>query len=163
MRKLLVSLGGVALFGVHLALGPVLHRWRTQGGATDAEIRRRLPGDEFVPDTHWSYTSAITIDAPRASVWLWLLQVGQRRGGFYSYQRLENLVGCDIHYVLEIRPDLQRLRRRDTIRMHRSGFGPTMTLPEPERSLVMGGVPAPDGSRITWSLHLLEGSDGTTG
>ena len=54
-------------------------------------------------------SGASTRNWPRAAVWPWLVQLGQGRGGFYSYEGLENLVGCDIHNVPEIRPELQRL------------------------------------------------------
>jgi hypothetical protein len=95
-------------------------------------------------------------------VWRWLVQIGQGRGGFYSYQGLENLAGCGIYNVAEIRPELQELHAGDTIRMHASGFGPYVTVLEPERALVVGGPPDAAGSRTTWSFHLLDGPDGTT-
>jgi hypothetical protein len=62
---------------IHIALGPVLHRWRTRWGANRAEARQRLPGDDLVPSPAWSYNHAITIEAPRAVVWPWLLQLGR--------------------------------------------------------------------------------------
>lgn len=161
MRRILDSIWGALQIGVHLVLGPALRRWRTRWGASDEELRRTLPGDELVPHPRWSYTRAITIRAPRSAVWPWLVQIGQRRGGFYSYEALENLVGCDIHNVRELRPELQRLQVGDTVRMHRSGYGPRVTHLEPERSLVLGGPPDADGSRITWSFHLLDGPPGT--
>jgi hypothetical protein len=162
MRRTLESIFGALQVGAHLLLGPVLHRWRRRWGATDGEVRLHLPGDELVPEPDWSYTRAITIEAPRSAVWPWLLQLGQGRGGFYSYEALENLAGCDIHNVYEIRRELQRLEVGDTVRMHASGFGPRVTLLEPERTLVMGGPQGPDGSRLTWGFHLRDGPNGTT-
>jgi hypothetical protein len=151
-----------AQMGLQLALGPVLHRWRTRWGASDAEVRRPLPGDDLVPEPDWSYTHAITIDAPRAAVWPWLLQIGQGRGGFYSYEALENLVGCDIHNVPELRPALQDLQEGDVVRMHRSGVGPTVIELDAGRALVLGGDPDAHGSRATWSFHLVELPGGRT-
>ena len=162
MRRTVESVWGALQIAFHLALGPALHRWWTRWGATEDEIRRPLPGDALVPAPTWSYNHAITIGAPRTAVWPWLLQLGQRRGGFYSYEGLENLIGCDIHNVQEIRPGLQQLAVGDTIRMHRSGFGPPVTVLDPERALVLGGPPDPAGSRATWSFHLLDGPIGTT-
>jgi hypothetical protein len=166
MQTILESMWGavqVAVqIGVQLALGPVLHRWRTRWGATDAETRLRLRGDELVPHPDWTYTHAVTIHAPRAAVWPWLVQVGQARSGFYSYEGLENLVGCDIHNVTTIRPELQRLRVGDTVRMHTSGFGPIVTILDRLRALVLGGPPNPKGSQATWALFLLDGPNGTT-
>ena len=119
IRETLDALGAASQIAFHVALGPVLHRWRTHWGATDAEVYRPLPGDDLVPRPDWSYTHAITIHAPRAAVWRWLVQLGQGRGGFYSYEPLENLVGCGIHNVREIRPELQRLQKGDVIFLHK--------------------------------------------
>ncbi len=55
-------------------------------------------------------TRAITVQAPAAAVWPWLVQLGQNRGGFYSYDALENLIGLNIHSAHEIKPEWQDLR-----------------------------------------------------
>jgi hypothetical protein len=116
-----------------------------------------------VPDPAWTYDHVISIDAPCSAVWPWLLQLGQGRGGFYSYQGLENLIGCQIHNVMEIHEELQQLQVGDRIVTHgRSGFGPAVTLIEPERALVLGGPPNEKGSRSIWAFHLLEGPGGST-
>jgi hypothetical protein len=162
MRALFESVWAAVLIGMHLLTGPLMHRWRIRWGATPAEMRWPLPGDDLIPSPTWSYTHAITIDAPRSVVWPWLVQMGQARGGFYSYAGLENLVGCGIRNVEEIRPELQSLRVGDAIRMHRSGIGPRVTMLEPGRALVLGGEPDARGSRATWSFHLLSRGDGTT-
>lgn len=162
LRRYADATWAAAQMAGQLALGPVLHRWRTRWGASDAEVRRPLPGDDLVPRPDWSYTHAITIDAPRAAVWPWLLQLGQDRGGFYSYEALENLVGCDVHNVSELRPALQALREGDVVRLHRSGFGPTVIELDDGRALVLGGDPDAHGSRATWSFHLVELPGGRT-
>jgi hypothetical protein len=161
-RSLLEAAGGAAQIAGQLALGPVLHRWRARWGATDDETHRPLPGDDLVPRPDWTYTHAVTIDAPRAAVWPWLVQLGQGRGGFYSYEGLENLVGCDIHNVPELRPELQELREGDVVRMHRAGYGPEVVELEPTRALVLGGDPDARGSRAVWSFHLVELPDDRT-
>jgi hypothetical protein len=160
MRKFFESLSGATQIALQLALGPVLHRWRTRWGATPDEIALRLPGDELVPTPTWSYNHAVTIDAPPAAVWPWLVQLGQDRGGFYSYEGLENLAGCDIHNVTEIRPELQRLRVGDRVRMYRNGFGPDVALLQPPHALVLGGAPDRTGSRFTWAFYVLDAGDG---
>lgn len=163
MERLIDTISGAAQIAVHMLLYPFLRERRRRWGSTETERALRLPGDEFVPNPQWIYDHAISIDAPRAAVWPWLVQLGQGRGGFYSYEGLENLVGCQIHNVLEIRPELQRLGVGDTIVTHgRSGFGPPVTRIEPERSLVLGGPPNRKGSRSTWAFHLLDGPDGST-
>src|SRR5918994_2327372 len=110
MRKVVESVWAALQIAFHMALGPVLHGWRTHWGATDDEVGRPMPGDDLVQAPAWSYNHAIAIRAPRSAVWPWLVQLGQQRGGFYSYEGLENLVGCDIQNVLEFRPELQALR-----------------------------------------------------
>src|SRR5690349_9989833 len=81
---------------VYIAL---VRPWHMRWGATDDEVRRPLPGDELVARPKALATHAITIRAPAAEIWPWLVQFGQGRGGFYSYDWLENLFGCDIHNV----------------------------------------------------------------
>lgn len=116
-----------------------------------------------MPAPQWIYNHAISVDAPRSDVWPWLVQLGQGRGGFYTYEGLENLVGCQIRNVMEIRPELQQLRVGDTIVLHgRSGFGPEVTRLDPERALVLGGPPNETGSQATWGFYLLDGPNGTT-
>jgi hypothetical protein len=162
MRKLLESIVAAAQMLVHVALGPVLHRWRTRWGASRFERQCALPGDELIPRPAWSYTHAIGIDAPREAVWPWLAQIGQGRGGFYSYELLENLAGCRIHNVLELRPELQSLHVGDVVRLHGSGYGPPVARIEPGRALVLGGEPDARGCGAIWGFHLFDGPNGTT-
>ena len=68
-----------------------------------------MPGDELVAHPVLGYTRAITINAPADRVWPWLVQMGQGRGGLYSFDGLENLVGCDIHSTDRILPAAQQL------------------------------------------------------
>ena len=162
-RKLIDSALGATQMVVHLLLTPFLRRRRRRRGATAEELRLRLPGDELIPEPEWSYNHAISIGAPGSAVWPWLVQLGQGRGGFYSYEGLENLIGCRIRNVNEIRPELQRLAAGDVIVTHgRSGFGPEVTHLDPERALVLGGRPNAKGSQATWASYLLDGPGGTT-
>ena len=77
-------LGAGAL--VALAARPRLMRW----GATDHDLARPLPGDGLVPDEHGVTTMATTIPAPPSAIWPWLVQMGTDRGGWYSWDRLDN-------------------------------------------------------------------------
>jgi hypothetical protein len=95
----------------------VLHPWHMDWGATDAERRMSLPGDDPAADPADSFTRAITVEAPPAEVWSWLVQIGQDRAGFYSYTWLENLTGADIHNADEIRPEWQRRAVGDKVPM----------------------------------------------
>ena len=163
MRKLAESISGALQIALQFLLYPVLRGWRRRWGTTAQERSLSLPGDHLVPDPQWSYNHAMSIDAPRSAVWPWLVQLGQGRGGFYSYEGLENLAGCRIYNVYEIRPDLQGLKVGDTVVTHGgTGYGPPVTLIEPERALVLGGPPNAKGSRSTWAFHLLDGPEGST-
>ncbi len=165
---------GAVLIGVHLVLGPLLRPWRIKWGATDDKIRRTLPGDELVPQPKWSYTQAVTIRAPAAEVWPWLAQIGQGRGGFYSYEWIENLVGCDIHNADRIIPEFQNLHVGDGVQLAAMMPGIPVAIVEPERALVLysdtraGGSPIPtlkspgDFWATTWAFFLDETGDGAT-
>jgi hypothetical protein len=157
------SISGALQIAAQLVLYPLLRGWRRRWGTTTEERRLRLPGDELVPAPQWGYDHAVSIGASRSVVWRWLVQLGQGRGGFYSYEGLENLVGCGIRNVFEIRPELQRLHVGDRIVLHgRSGFGPEVVRLEPERALVLGGSPNEKGSQAIWGFHLIDAPQGTT-
>jgi hypothetical protein len=62
----------------------LLRRLGLRWGATDAEVHRSLPGDDVVPHPMLETTHAMTIRAPRATIWPWLIQMGYRRAGWYT-------------------------------------------------------------------------------
>lgn len=76
-------------------------------GATPRERARISAGDELMPEPLTVSTRAVTIDAPPEDVWPWLAQIGQDRGGFYSYTPFENAVGADMTNATEIHPEWQ--------------------------------------------------------
>jgi len=82
-----LAAAGAAVAAYALVARPRYLRW----GATDEEITRRLPGDDLAQDSTVGSTRAVTIAAPVEDVWPWLVQMGYGRGGFYSYDWLENL------------------------------------------------------------------------
>jgi hypothetical protein len=84
-------------------------------GATDDEVTDALPGDELVMDSAPSTTRAISIDAPTATVWPWLAQIGEGRGGFYSYSWLERLAGARIHNASTVHSEWQDIHVGDTV------------------------------------------------
>jgi hypothetical protein len=87
----------------------VVRPWMRRWGATDAEFTQSLPGDDVIAHPNYAITHAVTISAPPAAVWPWLVQMGQGRGGLYSYDWLENLIGLNIHSVDRIIAELQQL------------------------------------------------------
>jgi hypothetical protein len=89
------GIGGAAQI-VAALLSPFRRRARSHWGLDEATAARHHPGDELVPEPHWSYTHGVEIAAPAERVWPWVAQIGADRGGFYSYQWLENLIGCEV-------------------------------------------------------------------
>ena len=120
--NLLQTVQGAVQVGFTLVLSPILRPWYNSWGASDAEAAGPLAGDELVPEPRMGYTRAITIKAPAERVWPWLAQMGQGRGGLYSYDGLENLAGCDIHSVDRILPELQHPQVGELIRLGPQGY-----------------------------------------
>ena len=135
MRGPLAALAAAAAGAAYvLALRPRLLRW----GATTQEAAGPLPGDEIVPGPRMQTTRAVTIAAPASDVWPWLVQLGAGRGGFYSYDWLENAAGLDIRSADRIRPELQRLLVGDIIPLSPDGGLPVRIL-ESEAVVGLGG------------------------
>jgi hypothetical protein len=87
-------------------------------GATPDEAVARLPGDELLESADGIATRAITIDAPAAAVWPWLAQMGpEPRGGVYTYDWIENLLGLNIHSVDEVLPEFQDPQLGDEVQI----------------------------------------------
>jgi hypothetical protein len=128
-RVTILSALAVSAFVV---LAPRLRRW----GVSEEEARRRLPGDELVASPTFASTRAVTIAAPPAAVWPWLVQMGQGRGGLYSYDRLENVLGLDVHSTDRIVAELQQLNVGDRISLGKDAFLVAQAL-EPGQALVL--------------------------
>jgi hypothetical protein len=105
--------GTAALAAFDLALRPWFMKW----GAMDEEIKKAWPGDGLCPDAASVATRAVTIHAPAEEVWPWLVQIGQDRGGFYSYTWLENLFGARIHNADRLLPKVAPRQVGDTVWM----------------------------------------------
>jgi hypothetical protein len=125
-------------------------------GATRAEATARLPGDELLEDADGVATRAIEIRAPASAVWPWLAQMGPSpRGGAYTYDWVENLLGLDMHSTDRVLPEYQHPRVGDTI-----GYGPNimrLERVEPQHALAWR---AQNGNWV-WSF-VLDEHDGTT-
>lgn len=126
-----------------------------------------------MPTPRINATHAITIRASAAEVWPWLVQIGQGRGGFYSYEWIENMMGLDIRNANRIIPEFQHLQVGDAIPFTPDGFSVPVAIIEPEHALVLhgdtrtGNVPnalAPLGGyvNVTWGFYLCERADGAT-
>ena len=91
-------------------------------GASKEELMTQLPGDLVVPVPRFTTTRAVTIEASCEEVWPWLVQMGQGRGGFYSYDWLANLVGLDTNSTDRIHAEWQRLTVGGLVRMVPEGW-----------------------------------------
>lgn len=173
--QILDNVGGAAMIAGHLLLRPLLQNGYRRWHATDAETARRLPGDERVPRSLVTQTLAITIHARAAQVWPWIAQIGQERGGLYSYELLENLARCQMHNADHIVPEWE-LKVGDRVRLGPPGY-PVHAVVGLERDhwLLMAGanmktglaepLPQPGQTQYTnfsWVFHLEEQPDGAT-
>ena len=162
---------GAAIAGYALVVRPWHLRWGTRAG----EAQLPLPGDELVPHPMYQSTRAMTIHALASRVWQWLVQLGVGRGGFYTYDALENLAGLGIHSADQIRPEWQALQAGDSI-----PISPVTPLKverlEPNRVLVLHTVMSPFTAEVvdaadpatpaymdwTWAFVLDESAEQTT-
>lgn len=141
--------GAAALAAYALVIRP----WHLRWGATDAELAQPLPGDELCPNPKVLSTHAITIHAPVRLVWPWIAQIGQTRGGFYSYTWLENLVGCQMRNADRIVPAWQEINVGDEVWLHPKAPPLKVVAVETERHLVLAQ---------TWGFYLFPLNDRTT-
>ncbi|WP_052436241.1 hypothetical protein [Georgenia sp. SUBG003] len=137
-----------ALLPLLVAYDLTLRPWMSFWGSTPEERRETLPGDEIAAEVMTHCTKAVTIDAPPERVWPWLVQIGDRRAGFYSHDRVERFVfPGTVHYVegthsaTRIHAELQDVHLGDHIdtgSFGRFSFGNPVTVLEPNRALVVG-------------------------
>lgn len=176
-----MSRGGLAALAA-AAMGFVLYPRARRGvltwGATEDEVRAVLPGDELAPNADVVATRAVDIDAAPCEVWPWLAQIGSGRGGMYSYDALENVVGCEMTSADDVVPEWQDIQVGDVVHLH-----PDVPLPvavvEKDRALVLHGTaPTADLVRaeglddtgdepsvpfdFVWAFVLVERPDGRT-
>lgn len=156
-------------------LRPLLASRYRRWNATADEVTRALPGDERVPDALVTQTLAVTIEASPAAIWPWLAQIGQERGGLYSYELLENLARCQMVNADRVVPEWE-LTVGDLVRLGPPGY-PVHQVVGLERGrwlllagadLKTGEVPDPpkpgqtDYTNYSWLFFLQERPDGRT-
>jgi hypothetical protein len=166
-----LALGAIsALTYYTLAVRPWLLRW----GATGEETSTPLPGDDLVPQAAYTTTRAVTVRVSAESIWPWLVQLGQGRAGFYTYDRLEQIVGAAIRSADRVVPELQQLAVGDTVLLSPVG-GPKVAALDPGRALVLSQTmdlrtgqsippvpPIPWAMDWTWTFALRPLPDGAT-
>jgi len=152
-------MAGSAIAGAGLLAA---RRYYRNWGTTKEECDTALPGDELVSQPVVQTTEGISIDAPASAVWPWLVQMGQDRGGMYTYEKLENLVGLQHRNADRIHPEWQHLAVGDMIRLVprgwmglRNGIAlPVVALVEGE-SIVLRLQPPDVPVDGVWSFHVV--------
>ena len=166
--------GGSLIFVLFIL--PFLRSKYRKWGSTEEELQRELPGDELVKDLKGWYNHAITINAPAADVWPWIVQLGQNKGGYYSYELLENIVGSKIHNADSIVPEFQDTKVGDKVVMHPKGAPYIVAAIDLGRAFVLQirintqtletvdiTEPLPEKyQNSSWVFFLEQTSDGTT-
>jgi hypothetical protein len=144
-RRRLLDAG---LFATAVLTGPLSRRpVRAHGD----EARRTLFGDELLPAAKGRWTHAITIRARQGEVWPWLVQMGCRRAGWYSYDGLDN---GGVPSARQIIPELQQIEVGDLFPWTPDAYdGFIVKAVEPERALVIGGD-AGTRYRVAWAFVL---------
>jgi hypothetical protein len=129
--------------------------WQLRWGATDSEVSRSMPGDSLLNEPAFNGTRAITIVARPENVWSWLVQVGVKRGGWYSYDLLDNLGRPSARSVV---PSLQNIAVGDVLAISPDGKqGIHVIALDPPRSMIWGTP-----GQTTWSWVLDPRPDGGT-
>ncbi|WP_225755192.1 hypothetical protein [Actinotalea sp. Marseille-Q4924] len=151
MARRLVALSALAALGYVVVGRP----WQLTWGATPTEVARAMPGDDLVPRPTFDATRAITIAAPPAAVFPWLVQVGVNRGGWYSYDLLDNLGRPSARTIV---PELQAIAPGDLLPMSPDGrHGITVHSLDAPRWMVWGTP-----GDTSWSWQLDDADDGAT-
>ena len=125
-------------------------------GATDAEIKRPMAGDELNPNPSFLATRAITIEGSPKEIWPWLLQMGYGRAGYYGYDLLENAGSPEgMKSADEILPRFQAFVVGDEVPIS-AVVSMTFHEIEPNRHLIWLGSEVTDPGAFTWALYPLD-------
>lgn len=147
LAVLILTLLCLSLFYWYLVRG-----WYLRWGSTDEDLSRAMLGDADIPEPTYSTTLAVTVQAEPRHIWPWLVQMGNRRGGLYSYDWLDRLFGyLDRPSANVVLPEFQKLKVGDAIPLGRGPAFPVRAI-EPNRALVLGGTE--DGFAWTWQFGL---------
>lgn len=148
------------LAGLALVYWYPIRKWYRRWGMTDAEVARTMAGDAAIADPPYQANMAITIAARPAHIWPWLVQIGYRRGGLYSYDWLDRLFGyLDRPSAERILPEFQQLAVGDVIPIG-TGSGFPVVAVEQDRALVLGGTT--EGTQWSWEFGLYPLDEGHT-
>jgi hypothetical protein len=149
---------GMAVIGVAASYLGVGRKSCLTWGATDEDVARKMPGDDFMEDPDLVSTRAISIDAPPSAIWPWLVQMGTGKGGVYTYDWIENLFGLHMHSADEILPQFQNRKVGDVEQLGSNGPRLRVDILDAERAMVLHSE---DGNWV-WAFCLYPIADGRT-
>jgi hypothetical protein len=165
--RLIALLGAFVVAGIFYVsvTEPHIAHW----GSTSEERIAAWPGDRFVKDSSYTWTNAVTIHRRAPEVWPWIVQLGQGRGGLYSYDWLERAVGCSVNSTDRILPRFQERFSVGEKVIRMCSYAPynPVALYIPGRALVLGDTKdtaadlAAGRARMTWAF-IVEPVDANT-
>ncbi|ORB28628.1 SRPBCC family protein [Mycolicibacterium parafortuitum] len=148
----------VAVVGVLYAARRYFRDWNT----TKEESHGALAGDALMARPMMQATEAVWIDTDAELVWPWLVQMGQDRGGLYSFTRLENAAGLHYRNADRIHPEWQKLRVGDCVRLAPPGWlglgdGVALEVADVDEpaAIVLRATPPASRWEMVWSFHLV--------
>ena len=145
---------------VAVLLTPWMDRWHS----TTEERTSAFPGDELLEKPAKIINRAVTINAPVAQIYPWIVQFGADKAGMYSYTWLENLVGCKMAKDETIKPEWQTLNEGDLMLMCAGDFAPPPYIVAkvvPDQAVVFGHQENKQWVEL-WAFVLVPQSDGST-
>jgi len=156
-KKFLLTIlaGAVFLSGFYFL---IVRPWHTRWNCTGEDVSRVIAGDELVPHPTFITNRGISIQAKPDSIWPWLVQLGEGRGGFYSYDWIDHLLGFDINSADRILPQFQSPPQPGGIIPR----GMYIWAVKNDQYLVLGTPPSFAGFQTTWALALFPQTDGST-
>ena len=156
IHRLIASV--VLVGGIVVVVWLVYRPWALTWGSTDQEVARPMPGDEILSEPTFNATRAVTIEATPDEIWPWIVQIGYRRAGFYSYDSLDN---DGIPSAERIMLEYQGLEVGDTIPLSASAHVRVAELVPPTSMVLVFEVEG-TWSNATWVWGLYtEGSSRT--
>ena len=163
-RQLIAEVGDVAHDVPTFLTSPLYRRWHLHWGATAAETAEALPGDDLTGHAQFRATRAITIAAPPALVWPWLVQVGALRAGWYSNDLLDNLGHPSATVIV---PELEHLEvgqwvpmapsgapsARNAFKVHSFEVNQWLLWTKPDSTWAWRLTPTEGGTRLVTRVH----------
>ncbi|MFQ5527069.1 MAG: hypothetical protein ACE5GX_12510 [Thermoanaerobaculia bacterium] len=148
LRALVLLTAVVAVLAV---LFQVVYRpWQRNSGSTEQEVNRRMPGDEIISTPTFIATRAVTIRGRPETIWPWIVQIGYKRAGFYSWDRLDN---DGIPSAERILPEFQNLAAGDKIPLSEKEDAEVREL-TPNRSFLLVYGHDLESEAVTWAWGL---------